>query len=241
MKTSWRQDLVLWLQQLSARWMIKRGKLPHVDYSIEELNELAEPHFPQSFLVDVPVGKGTFTLLNAHIDIPSRSDSVHVKILASLDIDSAGTPLYRAHLSISLLVTPQYDVTSKTVSIEQMLLDSIELINDEYALLNNSRQLLDLVLPKGVQNLISGTFKSAIGLMTAGSSDMASDYLHLYLSGSKQKILNYHQPQIIKLIEELKQDPEFVYEMDEDDWQQKLFREYGKTVVVEDRCVRFKF
>lgn len=77
--------------------------------------------------------------------------------------------------------------------------------------------------------------------MTAGSSDLASDYLHIYLSGSKQKVLDYHKPQITQLIEEIKQDPELSYEMDEADWQEKLFREYGKQVIVEEGCVRFKF
>lgn len=238
---TWLQKLITRYEPLIAKWMIKWGKLTHVDYTIEELNDLASPLFPQTFNVDVPVGKGLFTILEGEIDIPRRADKVHARLLSSLDIDAVSNPLYRAHLLIVLHITPQYNVEHKTVSIKEVELDSIQLIQDEYSVLNDSRHILDMLLPRGVQNLISGTFKSAIGLMTAGSADLASDYLKIYLSGSKQKVLDYHRPQLTKLIEQLKQDPELCYEMDESDWQEKLFRQYGKQVVVEDRAVRFKF
>lgn len=221
--------------------MIKLGKLTHVEFSIDELKELLKPHFPQTMKLDVPVGNGSFSILNADLDIPRQANCLHVQLLCSLDIDAVGNPLYRAHVVVVLLLTPKYDLDLKTVSIGDLKLDSMRMLNDEYALLNDSKQLLSLVLPKGVQNLITGTFKSAMGIMTAGSSDLASDYLRLYLSGSKQKVLDYHQPQIKKFIEDLKQNPDFVYEMDKDDWQQALFRRFGKKVVVEERRLRFKF
>ncbi|GAC14050.1 DUF1439 domain-containing protein [Aliiglaciecola lipolytica] len=233
--------LSLTIRKIVARWMIKLGKLTHVDYTIDELNELARPHFPQTLKVDVPIGKGSFTILDAEIDIPRNAKTVKVQLYSSLDIDAVGNPLYRAHLHIVLDLIPQYHEDTKTVTIKSLELDSIKLINDHYALLNDSKQLLDLVLPRSVQSLITGTFKSAMGIMTAGSSDLASDYLHLYLSGSKQRVLDYHKPQIITLLDELKHNPEFVYELDSSDWQEALFIQHGKSVCVEQRCVRFKF
>lgn len=236
-----RKRFSLKLNKFFAKWMIKLGKISHVDYTVEELNDLARPHFPQHLDVDVPVGKGTFTILETEIDIPRNSNTVKVQLYSSLDIDAVSNPLYRAHLLIVLDMTPKYDAENKTVTIDSLELDSIRLINDEYALLNDSKQLLDLVMPRSVQNLISGTFKSALGLMTAGSSDIASDYLRLYLSGSKQRVLDYHKPQIIKLLDETKHNPEFVYKLDENDWQEALFIQHGQSVCVEQRCVRFKF
>ncbi|MEP4891579.1 MAG: DUF1439 domain-containing protein [Aliiglaciecola sp.] len=236
-----RKRFSLGFHKWMAKWMIKLGKIRHVDYTIEELNALARPHFPQTLDVEVPVGKGRFTILDVEIDIPRNSDTIKVQLYSSLDIDAVGSPLYRAHLLIILDVIPKYNAENKTVVIDSLKLDSIRLVNDEYALLNDSKQLLALVFPKSVQNLISGTFKSALGLMTAGSSDVAADYLHLYLSGSKQRVLDYHKPQIIKLLDETKQNPEFVYKLDENDWQEALFIQHGQLVCVEQRCIRFKF
>lgn len=237
MKPSWKTKL----QQKVAEWLIRIRKIKHVDYTVDELNELIEPYFPQEFLVDVPVGKGTFTIVKADITIPRESQHIHIELACRLNIDSLGSPIYRANLRVNLLAAPNYDQQLKQVSLHGLDLDTIRIINDEYALLNDSKYMIDMVLPKGMRSLVTGTFKTAMGFMTVGSSDMASEYVKLYLTGSKQKVLDYHRPQIEKLIEDLKQDPDFIYQMDESDWQQKLFRRYGKTVVVEARCVRFKF
>lgn len=235
------KDWQLVVHKYFAKWLIRFGKIKHVDYTVEELNALITPHFPASFAVDVPIGKGSFTLLEGEISIPRNATMMHVQLLCSLNIEAVSNPLYRAHVVAVLQVEPEYDVALKQVSIKQILLDEIRLVHDEYALLNDSRQLLDLILPRSMQSLIGGTFKSALGLMTAGSSDLASEYLKMYMSGSKQKVLDYHKPQIIKLLQELKQDPEMVYTMNDNDWQESLFRQYGKTVVVEQRALRFKF
>ncbi|MDO6694695.1 DUF1439 domain-containing protein [Aliiglaciecola sp. 3_MG-2023] len=241
MANTLRKRFSLALHEWMAKWMIKLGKLRHVDYTIEELNALARPHFPQTFDVEVPVGNGKLAILEAEIDIPHNSDVVKVQLYSSLNIDAVGNPLYRAHLLIILEVTPKYNAVSKTVEIDSLNLATIRLINDEYALLNDSKQLLSLVFPKSVQSLISGTFKSALGLMTAGSSDVAADYLKLYLSGSKQRVLDYHKPQISSLLDKTKHNPEFVYKLDPDDWQEALFMQHGRSVCVEQRCIRFKF
>lgn len=236
-KPSWQ----IKLQHKLAEWLIRLGRIKHVDFNVVELNELIEPFFPEEFLVDVPVGKGVFTIGKADINIPPESQHIHIELACKLKIDSVGNPLYRANLQVKLLATPAYDQELKQVSLQSLDLDSIRIINDEYALLNDSKQLIDLVLPRGMRSLVTDTFKNAMGFMTVGSSDMASEYLKLYLTGSKQRVLDYHRPQIEKLIEDLKQDPDFIFQMDESDWQQNLFRRYGKTVAVEERCVRLKF
>lgn len=236
-KSSWQNRL----QQKIAEWLIRLGRIKHVDFNVGELNELIAPYFPQEFLVDVPVGKGVFTIVKATITIPQKLQHIHIELACKLKIDSVGNPLYRANLQVRLLATPIYDKELKQVSLQSLDLDTIYIINDQYALLNDSKNLIDMVLPRGIRSLVAGTFKTAMGIMTVGSSDLASEYVKLYLTGSKQKVLDYHRPQIEKLVEDLKEDPDFIYQMDESDWQQKLFRQYGKTVVVEERCVRFKF
>jgi len=236
-KPSWQ----IKLQQKVAEWLIRLGRIKHVDYTVDELSELVEPYFPQEFSVDVPVGKGKFTIIKAIVTIPRGSQYIHVELACQLNIDSIGSPLYRANLQVNLLAVPNYDPLLKQVSLRSLELDMIRIIDDQYALLNDSKHMIDMLLPKGMRSLVAGTFKTAMGIMTVGSSDLASEYLKLYLTGSKQKVLDYHRPQIEKLIKDLKQDPDFIYEMDESDWQQKLFRRYGKTVIVEQYCVRFKF
>lgn len=237
MKSDWK----LKLERKIAEWMIRLGRIKYVDYSVDEIEELLAPHFPAEFIVDVPVGKGLFTLNSAKIIIPQKSQKIHVELSSKLKIDSLGNPLYRANLRVKLLAKPAYDKVLKQVSVDTLELNSIQIINDEYAMLNDSKHILDMVLPSGVRSLMTDTFKTAMGFMTIGSSDMASEYVKLYMTGSKQRVLDYHRPQIEKLISDLREDPNFIYEMDESDWQQRLFRKYGEKVVVEDHSLRFKF
>lgn len=234
-------SLRLYCKKLIATWMIRLGKLRYVAYQPDELNIMLSEHFPSQFLIDVPVGKGTLSILEGEVSIEQQDDDIEVQLFCSLDIEAVATPLYRAHILIRLTALPRYHKQTKSVYVDKLGLADIRLINDEYALLNDSRNLLDLVLPKRVQDLLAGTFKSALGIVTAGSSDLASDYLHLYLSGSKQRVLDYHKPQIEELIASLKHDPEYRYQLDPADWQEALFCQYGQQVSVEQGELRFKF
>jgi hypothetical protein len=77
--------------------------------------------------------------------------------------------------------------------------------------------------------------------MTGTTASEANSYLQMYLSGSKQKILDYHKPQIENIIVELAASEDMQYSLDTNDFEENLFIQYGKEVVVEERHLRFKF
>jgi hypothetical protein len=237
MKPEWRLKLRL----LTARTLIKLGKITHADYSSAELKEALDKHLPETFKVDVPISKGELTLLEAEISMPANQNAIHVELLGSLIIGPAGNPIYRAHVLMIIEVYPTYEVVNNTVKVEKIIARDVRLVNDKYSIIEDSRDLLSLVFPKSLQDLLSGTVKSAFGLMTAGGSDLASNYLKLYLSGSKQRILDYHKPQIETLISEFAQTDDLHYQLNSDDFEERLFCLYGKEVVVEDGHLRFKF
>jgi hypothetical protein len=237
MKPEWRLKLRL----ITARILIKIGRLTHADYTAEELNELIAPHLPEKFNIDVPNAKGELTLLKAEVSMPYNEDYIKVQVLSSLLIGSLGNPIYRAHLIIQLKAYPTYDVATNTVKLDRLLVDDVRLVNDEYSILKDSRELLGLFFPKQLQNLFTGTFKSAFGLLTGGGSDAATNYVKLYLSGSKQRILDYHRPQIEAKVAEFASSEELQYQLDTNDFEEHLFTLYGKEVVVEQGQLRFKF
>lgn len=237
MTQNWRLTIQYWL----AKLMIKLGKLTHSDYTEDELNDLVSPHLPESFSIAVPAGNGHLTLMEAEVSLPVTSSYIHVQLLSSLLIESMGNPIYRAHIVVILKAQPAYQVSQNTVHLDHVVIDDIYLVKDEYALLKDTQDIMSLFVPKTMQNILTGTMKSAMGLLTAGGSDAALSYLKLYLTGSKQKVLDYHKPQLENLLTDLIENDNFSYLLDESDWQQKLFRQYGKEVVVEDGALRFKF
>lgn len=237
MQRNWRLKCKL----LFARLLIKLGKLTHADYTPKELQAFISPHLPADFGIDVPAGNGKLELLEAEVKIGYQSTTVSVQLLGSLIIESMGNPIYRAHVVITLEATPFYDAESKIVKLSELLMDDVRLINDEYAILKDTQHILSNFVPRPFQNLVTGTMKSAIGLITGGGSEAASNYLKLYLSGSKQRILDYHKPQLVDLVADLVHDEDFQYELDQSDWEEHLFALYGKEVVVEEGQLRFKF
>lgn len=237
MKADWKFRL----RVLTAKYMIRFGKLTHSDYTVEELQEIIDQHLPVNFEVEVPISKGELTLLEGSISIPQSSDSLNIELLGSIVIGPVGKPIYRAHLLFKLALYPTYIEESKTVKLKRMQIKDVQLVNDKYSIIESSKDLLSVFLPKTIQSLFSGTVKSAVGLLTAGVSDIAADYMQLYLSGSKQKVLDYHRPQIEELVQTFAQSDELQYQMGLEDFEEHLFHLYGKEVVVEDGCLRFKF
>jgi hypothetical protein len=229
------------LQTLIARLLVRFKRLTHVSYSSAELNELIKTHIPQSFVINTPAGQGKFTLLEAELSMPFAEQIFHVQILSSFEVQNLGNPIYRAHLVIQLHATPQYDPTRSLVYVNQTMVQDIRLIHDEYAMLNDTQQLLNSFLPTAMASLLSSTVKSTLSLFTAGTSDAAMDYLRLYVGGSKQRVLDYHKPQLEKIITGLAASDELQYKLDETDWEENLFAEMGKEVVVEEGELRFKF
>lgn len=237
MKPEWRLKLRLF----TARILIKIGRLTHADYSSGELKEIVDKHLPETFKIDVPKSKGDLTLLEAEISMVPGQNKIAVQLLGSILIGSFGSPIYRAHLIVQLEAYPIYDVNNKTVKLEKLLVSDVQLVNDEYSIIKDSRELLGLFFPKPLQSLFTDTVKSTLGIMTGGGSDAAADYMKLYLSGSKQRILDYHKPQIEALVSNLAQREDLQYPLDSSVFEEHLFSLYGKEVLVEDGQLRFKF
>lgn len=237
MKPDWRLKLRLF----SARLLIKLGKLTHADYSSAELKAAVDKHLPETFQIEVPVSKGELCLLEAQISMPKKEALIDVHLLGSLLIGPPAKPIYRAHITIHLQAFPIYESENNTVKLDKLLVSNVQLVNDEYSIVEDSKELLGLLFPVPFQNLLTGTVKSAIGLLTGGGSDLAVDYMKLYLSGSKQRILDYHRPQIEALVSDFAQSEDLQYRLDPKEFEEHLFCLYGKEVLVEDGKLRFKF
>ena len=77
--------------------------------------------------------------------------------------------------------------------------------------------------------------------MTCTTATQANSYLQMYLRVSKQKVFDYHKPQIENIITDLAAGEDMQYSLDINDFEEGLFVQYGKKVVVEQGHLRFKF
>lgn len=212
-----------------------------MDYSVEEISQLIEPHLPLSFPISVPRGDGRFTLSKTKVTMPFNGNYIQGELLGGIEVTYIGNPIYRAHIILVVQAKPYYDLTTKNVLLTDIKMTDIHMLNDEYAILKDTSSLINLFVPSPVLSMVTGTMKTAFNLMTGTTAAEAQGYLQMYLSGSKQKVLDYHKPQIENIIVELAASEDMQYTLDSKDFEETLFIQYGKKVVVEEGNLRFKF
>ena len=233
----------IWQEKLRksfVRLMIRLKRIKHVVYTEAELNDLLKDQFPISFDVDIPASDGKFSITGGTLRMPSNAEHFSIELKGQLNIESMGTPLYRAHLLIYLLAVPGYNKETKVVYIENVTVKSIQLVKDEYGLINDGRALLKTLVPSPVSMMMSGTLKT-MNLFSGNNLSDFTQYLKLYISGNKQRVLDYHTPDIEERVKGYAMSDDLTYVMDPNEWDQALFIELGERVVIKDGELRFVF
>ena len=225
-----------------AGWaLVKMGKLTHDDFTTEELNALIAPHFPQRFSFRPPIGDGVMTLNRGQVSLNEAANRLSVQALASLEISALSANIYRAHIMLNVSCHAHYDADGATLYLEDVRFDGARLINDDYALIKDTRFLIDKLLPAGVGGILSQSVISGLSLLSGGVSSQALDYLKLYLNGSMQRVLDYHRPQIEAVMQDALAQTELQHTMRDDHWREYLFSRLGQYVCVEENRLRFYF
>jgi len=224
-----------------ARAMIALGKLRYDDFSESELNPLLAEYLPLSLPLTIPIGKAQVTLLNGNISLDAENNRVGLQLLASLSISVAETTIYRAHVIVTASACPQYDCEKTTLGFVNQSVDNITLVNDDYALIKDTQFLLTRFFPDKINSLFGQSLKSALSLVTIGTSNEVITYLNLFLSGSKQAVLDYHTPQLSNAILNAVTSMPLHHTMRDSYWREALFARYGKSVRVEENALRFYF
>jgi hypothetical protein len=173
--------------------------------------------------------------------MPLTSHYIQAEVLGGIEITYLGNPIYRAHIILNVKAAPQYASTTKNIFLNDIRITDIRMLNDEYSILKDTSSLINLFVPSPVLSMMTGTMKTAFSIMTGTTASEANNYLQVYLSGSKQKVLDYHKPQIESIIVALAAGGGMQYSLDVNDFEEGLFIQYGKKVVVEQGHLRFKF
>jgi hypothetical protein len=226
---------------LLAKCLIRFKRLKHVGYSVHDISQLIEPHLPLSLPIAVPRGDGRFTLSKVNISMPIDSNYIQGEVLGGIEVTYLGNPIYRAHVMLVVQAIPQYDHTTNNVLLTDIGITDIHMLNDEYSILKDTSSIINQFVPSPVISMLTGTMKTAFNIMTGTTTSEAKSYLQMYLSGSKQKVLDYHKPQLERIIVELAASPDMQYSLDINNFEENLFIQYGKEVSIEDGYFRFKF
>ena len=229
------------LHALIAIILVKLGKLTHDQFTEKELTDIANAQLPQHFSLPIPIGEANLEVIRAQVTMPLQQERVFAQCLASLQVKVLGTVLYRAHVVINASLLPDYDSQLKRVNCLDVKIEDVRLINDDYALINDATHIIKKLMGTGLLGLVTQPLQGALSLLSQGVSQPALSYLNLYLSGSKQRILDYHLPAIHEAVFDALAGDALTYELQPSIWREYVFRRYGKHVRVQDRELRFEF
>ncbi len=234
-------SITIKLKQWFYKLLIYSKQIKQVSFTAAELNEMLATNLPETFALDVPGCKGELIVEEAELTLPKHENKLNVSLFCAMKIETLGNPIYRAHLLVNLSGIPCYHEESCMVRMHSPEVLGVHLVKDEYSLLTDTKTLITQLTPSPLKNLVSNTFKSTLNLLSAGAYSEVSNYLSLYLTGSKQKIIDFHRPEVETIVKELVESGDLEYEMDQDILEEQLFAELGRDVKVEDGLLYFVF
>ena len=224
-----------------AKVLIRTKMIKEARYSSAELNDMLATNFPQTILFPLPGSNGKLILLNAELSMPIAQEKLHIQLYCSFSVNVTNHDIYRAHLSISGTVTPYYIPDEKALRLKNMQLSELNLIKDDYAFIDSSTELATLFMPNSFKSILTNTVNTTFSLLKGLVPTELLNYLSIYSSGSKQKVLDFHHADIERLILKEVEQEDWCYPLDETDFEEQLFAEFGQLVIVEDGFLVFKF
>ncbi|TPV60716.1 DUF1439 domain-containing protein [Aestuariibacter sp. GS-14] len=232
------------LHVLVGYCLLKTGRLTFDAFSEAELNDIVRPYFPVKIPLEVPIGEGSFECLEGQLTMPVSTNRLTLQLFCAVEIRALGSAIYRAHVAVSISALPNYYPASRTLRFTDVKVDVVHLLNDRYSLIKDTQFIIDKLIPgplSGLSSLLGQPIRSALSIVTAGSTEHALAYLQLYLQGNTQRILDFHKPKIEQqLLREL-ETRAVGYTLSDNVWREFLFARWGKRVVVEEKSLRFYF
>ena len=228
-------------QHFVARMLVRFKLIKKVPVDIEDVNQLISPQLPVSFEITIPGGDGELTILDVELSLDKNRDLISAQILCNFSVKVNRTIIYNTHLQLALDANLDYSKTSKTISPVDIKKKSLQLISDKYSVIKDTKTLITGFLPEPLKTVFATTLATTgLFLETMGISDMVK-YLSLYLTGSKQRILNYHHLEIENKIISFAESGSLSYQLDESDFDEQLFAEYGEQVTIKNGQLLFIF
>lgn len=227
--------------RLVAKWLIRFKRIKQVPVDINIANELVAPELPVSFAISIPSGTGDLEVQDVRFHLDEHKDVITADILCHFTVSVAGTAIYKTYLHLVLDGGLAYSREEKTITPTEVKVRTLQLIENKSSMIKDTRELLISYLPEQLKTLFISSFVMTDAILKRVGINDLTKYLTLYLSGSKQRILDYHHQEIENTIIHYVDSGTFSYLMDETVFEEQLFAEYGQDVVISDGHIYFIF
>ena len=230
------------VQNWAARSLIRAKRIKDVRYNEQELNEMVVQSLPHKEEFEVPGGQDTLVVMEANVSVGNdNNEGLTIKVMCSLEISSLGRQLYRAHIDGSLKAVPYFNQQHKTIRLKDLTLSNMTFVNDEYLLIQSSQEIVKSFTPSILKGIVDVTIGSALNVMSGVATPAVKEYLNVFADANKQKVLDFHRPQIEGILTGQIENGALEYKLEESDFEEKIFADMGQQIDVENNDLVFKF
>jgi hypothetical protein len=229
------------LHRFLATWLIRLKFIKQIPADLDLVNQDLASELPISFAISIPGGSGDLTLTDVQVSIDEVTNTILADLLCDFVVTVAGTIIYQAYIQIILEGNVTYDQETKIIKPVNVRVRSTELIATKRSMIKDTRSLIVDRLPEPIKTVFISSFITTDAILkTIGVNELVK-YLSLYLSGSKQRILDYHHVDIENTILNYIETGHLTYQLDESIFEEQLFADYGQEIAVNNGQLLYIF
>jgi len=232
------------IRETITRLLVRFGQVKSAPVELSEIDEMINNWLPEKFEIAISGGDSELEILNIKLDIfdvTENQQRLKVILFCNFKVKMNGSVIFNTHLNAEINADPDYSVESKSVGVINAELIKIDLINDKDSFIKDASNLANGILPTPLKDLFNIALASSTAIFGEEVVSGMTRYLSIYNSGSQQKIIDYHHQDIENKIIDISNDSEMRYVMDEAEFEEKLFADYGKKITLENNQLLFYF
>lgn len=224
------------LMRIMFRISVGCGANSYQQIDLDLLNQFITEQLPIKQSIDVPVGEGELLVSQANVKVTGNKLSITAHCY--LNIHTMNTSLYQASIKITISGDLGFCQNNQFIQLQAPQLETLELEDDHYPIATNTTSWVSRVLSGDTTSRMFSGFENTLSFISGQTYDEAKRYLSIYINGNKQKILDYHRPDIQLALESLFSEPEHCYKLDPDNFEESLLIEHGRSIKAEQGQLR---
>ena len=234
------------LKEFFIRLLVKHGQVKSAPVEISEIESMVNDWLPEDFDIEISGGNAELKIISLNLSSKiskgnSKIEKLNIILFCNFKVKMNGSTIFNTHLNLKVIAEPDYSIKLKSIGVKNAELVNVDLINDKDSFIKDVSNLANGLLPSPLKGLFNVALASSKIILGEDVVSGMTRYLSIYNSGNQQKIVDYHRTDIENKIAEISLDPEMRYELDETDFQEKLFFDFGKSISLQKGVLQFCF
>ncbi len=232
------------IREYITRLLVRYGQVKSAHMELSEIDLMINNWLPEKFEIAISAGDAELDILKVQLTICEGKENqqrLNVVLFCNFKVKMNGSTIFNTHLNAEIKADPGYSIKSKSVGVTNAELVKIDLINDKDSFIKDASNFANGVLPTPLKGLFNIALASSTAILGEEVVSGMTRYFSMYNSGSQQTIIDYHHQDIENKIIDISNDSEMRYVMDETEFEEKLFADFGKKITLENNKLLFYF